>query len=76
MARTTFVENGDGVHVEHGEFTLCGDSFDIGSTEGEEAGDTRPTTRRRVTCVRCAAIVLMVRGVQVSAAAAAAAEHQ
>lgn len=63
---TTFVENADGVHVEHGEFTLCGDAFDIGTTEGEDCGDTRPTKRRRVTCPRCAAIGELCWGVQVS----------
>lgn len=63
---TDFVENEDGVHVENGEFTLCGDSFDIGTTEGEECGDTRPTKKKRVTCPKCAHIVLMCRGVQVA----------
>jgi len=63
---TTFIENNDGVHVENGEFTLCGDSFDIGSTEGEACGDTRPTKKRRVTCKRCAEIILICRGVQIA----------
>lgn len=62
---TTFVENADGVHVEISEHTLCGDSFDIGSTEGEACGNTMPTTKRVVTCKRCAAIVMMCRGVRI-----------
>ncbi len=65
---TTFVENNDGVHIEFGEFTLCGDAYDIGSVEGEECGDFRPTTKRTVTCKKCAAIVIMCRGVRVNIA--------
>ena len=61
---TIFVENNDGVHIEHGEFTLCGDSFDIGFTEGEACGDTKETTSRVVTCSNCIAIIKMCRGVR------------
>lgn len=67
MARETiFCENNDGVHVEHGEFTLCGDSFDIGTAEGEECGDSKPTHKRVVTCARCADIIRMCRGVRIA----------
>lgn len=63
---TLFTENNDGVHIEHGEFTLCGDSFDIGSSDGEECGDSRPTTKRVVTCGKCIDIIEMCRGVRTS----------
>lgn len=62
-----FVENGEGVHLEHGEFTLCGDSFDIGDTEYETDGNTRPTKSKTVTCPRCAEIIRMCRGVRIKA---------
>jgi hypothetical protein len=65
MARyTIFIENSEGVHIEQGEFTLCGDSFDIGTTEGEECGDTKPTKSRIVTCGRCIAIIRLCSNVK------------
>ena len=37
-----FLENGEGVHIMNGEFTLCGDSFDIAETERDfEDGSTK-----------------------------------
>jgi len=65
---SVFVENNDGVHLEHGEFTLCGDSFDIGSADGEDCGDYWPTNKRTVTCNRCIGIIDMCRGVRTSKA--------
>ena len=65
-AELDFAENGDGVHLMNGEFTLCGDSFDIGSTEGEECGDLKPTNKRTVTCSNCAKIIQLCRGVRTS----------
>ena len=62
-----FAENNDGVHLMNGEFSLCGDSFDIGSTEGEECGDLMPTKARTVTCVECIAIIKLCRGVRTHA---------
>ena len=62
----TYVENDDGVHLEHGEFTLCGDSFDIGTTEGEACGDFQPTKKRTVTCPKCAEIIRMCRKARVA----------
>lgn len=66
MSRRVFVENGDGVHLEHGEFTLCGDSFDIGQTEGEDCGDYQPTRKRTVTCANCILIIKLCRGVHIA----------
>lgn len=63
-----FGANGDGVHLMNGEFTLCGDSYDIGSTGREECGDIEPTNRRAVTCPRCASIILLCRGVRIQGA--------
>lgn len=59
-----FMENEDGVHLVNGEFTLCGDSFDIGETV-DAALQMRDTTKRTVTCPRCSEIVLLCRGVRV-----------
>ena len=66
MDGPVFAENGDGVHLMMGEFTLCGDSFDIGTTEGEECGDLMPTKKRTVTCANCAAIIEECRGVRIA----------
>lgn len=64
---TEFIQNREGVHIMHGEFTLCGDSFDIAETErGFEDGALVVTSKRTVTCPRCAAIILMCRGIRVS----------
>lgn len=62
--QTEFCENEDGVHVQWGEFTLCGDSFDIGTTEGEDCGDFTVTAKRTVTCPNCIAIIDTCRGVR------------
>jgi len=64
--RGGFAENLDGVHLMNGEFTLCGDSFDIAETEDDfTAGSIRSTTKRTVTCRRCAEIIYLCRGVRV-----------
>lgn len=61
-----FAENLDGVHLMNGEFTLCGDAYDIAETEDDfQAGDIRPTKRRTVTCARCAEIIYLCRGVRI-----------
>lgn len=64
-----FVEADGDVHVMNpdlAEFTLCGDAFDL---DAVEAGyEQKPTRKRRVTCGRCARIILGVRDVQVSRA--------
>ena len=40
-----FMVSEDGVHLMHGEFTLCGDAFDIGDTEDEPDAPTMKATR-------------------------------
>jgi len=61
-----FVENGEGVHLMLGEFTICGDASDIADSEreGERDGKFRPTTKKTVTCPRCARVIRYCRGVR------------
>lgn len=64
-----FLENDDGVHLMYGEFTLCGDSFDIAETESDfEAGTLAKTRKRIVTCPKCTAYIQHCRGVRLAAA--------
>ena len=60
-----FVEAEGAVHVINpimGEFTLCGDAFDLGSdVSGYE---WKVTTKRTVTCAPCSVIVRRLRGVR------------
>lgn len=58
--RKQFLENGDGVHLMFGEFTLCGDSFDIFETEGADdvpEGPLVKTSKRTVSCEKCCAFI-------------------
>lgn len=65
--RREWVENDEGVHIMCGEFTLCGDSFDAPETEdGWTIGPFVPTSKRTITCPRCAAVVTLCRGVRVN----------
>jgi hypothetical protein len=58
-------ENLEGVHLMNGEFTLCGDSFDIAETEADfEDGPLLLTQKRSVTCARCKAVISLCRGVR------------
>lgn len=63
-----FVENGEGVHLMLGEFTICGDAFDIAGSEAEDDhdGEFLPTSKKTVTCSRCAEIIKYCRGVRVN----------
>ena len=67
----TFVKNSEGVHVMgalNGEYTLCGDSFDMAEASGGEHGEDlilRVTKEKIITCPRCTEIVLACRGVRV-----------
>lgn len=63
-----FLENTEGVHLMYGEFTLCGDSFDIAETErdGDHDGTLAKTTKHVVTCERCKAIIVYCRGTRVA----------
>ena len=65
--RRQYVENAEGVHLMHGEFTLCGDSFDIASTEEPEDhdGELLETHKRTVTCDRCIDVIDLCRGVRI-----------
>lgn len=65
-----FLENKKGVHLmgvqAGGEFTLCGDSFDISNTEeGYLDGDLLPTNKKIVTCPDCVRVILHIRGVKI-----------
>ena len=58
-----FMESSDGVHLMHGEYTLCGDAFDLGDTE-EGAPEIRTTAKRTVTCPNCIEIIELCKGVR------------
>ena len=61
------IENGDGVHLTNGEFTLCGDAWDAPDSEPDwEPGEFRKPKSRIITCAKCVAIVLLCRGVRVA----------
>lgn len=62
-----FLEDSRGVHViglcAGGEFTLCGDSFDIGSTE-DDAEKLTETKKRTVTCPHCIDWIKHIKGIR------------
>jgi hypothetical protein len=60
-----FVEADGVIHLAHGEFTLCGDAFDLGSDE--PGYEWKATKRRAVDCPRCADIILLCKGVRTRA---------
>jgi len=67
--RASFVEAEGEVHLVNpttgGEFTLCGDAFDLATdVDGYQWHKTR---RRTVTCKICAAVVAACRGVRIAA---------
>jgi len=66
-----FVENSEGVHIfgpgMGGEFTLCGDAFDIADTDKHHEG-FQPTRKRTVTCPKCIDVILHCRGVRIGPA--------
>jgi len=51
-----FAENEDGVHAMWGEFSICGDAFDIDAVS-DEVGALKRTTKKTVTCPRCIEII-------------------
>lgn len=62
-----FRENKDGVHLMYGEFTVCGDSFDIAETESDfEDGPLVKTRKHTVTCPKCIRLIVHCRGVRLS----------
>ena len=58
-----FGENNDGVHLMNGEYTLCGDAFDINAVD-DEVSEVAATRKRVVTCVNCIAIIKLTKGVR------------
>ena len=64
-----FLENKEGVHLMYGEFTLCGDSFDIAETEEDfPDGPLVATSKKIVTCNRCASLMNHCKGVKIGKA--------
>lgn len=57
-----FVEAEGLIHLVDGEFTICGDAFDLASDEDDY--EWKATTSKTVTCPRCARIVELCRGVR------------
>lgn len=50
--------------ISRGEHTICGDAFDLASdVEGYE---WRKTSRKVVTCPKCASVIVACRGVRIS----------
>ena len=47
-----FMVSEDGVHLMHGEFTLCGDAFDIDDRDGEPDAPVMRATSERTGDVR------------------------
>lgn len=63
MSDKEFVEAEGLTHLVHGEFTLCGDAFDLAT---DETGYAWATAKRNVvTCPRCADIINLTRRVRV-----------
>jgi hypothetical protein len=65
-----FLENDKGVHLvgvgQGGEFTLCGDSFDISETESDfTEGALIKTNKKTLTCPDCIREVQNCRGVAI-----------
>lgn len=73
----SFVENRDGVHLysPFDDHTLCGDTDDGDTHKMIDSEPMKSTDKRVVTCERCAAIILVCRGVQVSKQAKADADE-
>jgi hypothetical protein len=57
-----FVEAEGWVHLAIGEFTVCGDAWDLYSHE--PGYDWRVTKKRTVTCPQCCRIIHACRGVR------------
>jgi hypothetical protein len=60
-----FVEAEGLIHLEspiYGEYTLCGDAFDLASDE--PGYEWRKTDKRTVTCPQCAAVIRVARAVR------------
>ena len=69
MKNSKYVENCDGVHImglAGGEYTLCGDAFDMFSSERDMGPkyEFKPTQKRIVTCPDCIEVIELCRGVK------------
>lgn len=56
MEDLSYMQNDEGVHIMDGEFTLCGDAFDIGATE-DDVSSLSPIAPTVITCKRCVRII-------------------
>ena len=56
VRKRTFVESKDGIHLMRGEFTLCGEAFDIAAVDPEHGGFS-VTRTSMVTCPKCIDII-------------------
>lgn len=62
-----FSENREGVHLMVGEYTLCGDAFDIDALdESDHDGAPVATQKKTITCKRCASIIMLCRGLKIN----------
>jgi len=61
-----YVQDENGVHVMWGEFTICGDAFDIAAVD-DDAEEFVTVKAQPLTCERCVALVLFCRGLKVAA---------
>lgn len=60
MNEKEFMENKKGVHAMYGEFTLCGDAFDIAEANWDpeyEDGELKETKKKIVTCPDCISLI-------------------
>ena len=63
-----YLESKAGVHIMdpiNYEFTLCGDSFDIRSTEDAPELELKKTNKRIVTCPNCIIIIKYLRNIKI-----------
>ena len=64
-----FMVSEDGVHLMHGEYTLCGDAFDLADLGDEpDLPVMTATARRTVTCPKCIDVILLCRNVRIKRA--------
>ncbi len=61
-----FMEDDNGVHVMNDEHTLCGDALDAWLSERDwEDGEMKETKKKTVTCQKCIAIIVMLKGIRI-----------
>lgn len=52
------------IHLMNGEYTLCGDAYDIHAVDSD-IDEIKPTKNRVVTCVSCIAIIKLTKNVRI-----------